>query len=372
MPGGDDAVIYRDRLEKCQKLMLEREIGALFLGPGPNMYYLGGFLEEPGERLLTLIMPQSGDPLFVVPELYEEHVKTFSWVERIVPWKESQDPKTVLSTVMKEMIPKHSRVGVDGRMWSRFLLMLQAVAPDADYEDANSVVSNLRIRKSRQEIALLEKAAEIADATFKEATNECKPEVPEGQVAAKIVYELRRRGADGVAFEPVASSGPNAALPHYRSGERKLRNGDLVVLDFGCTYHGYYSDITRTVAIGHCDAEREKVYRIVQSAQEKACKEGVEGMEAQQLDGIARRVIEAEAYGEFFIHRTGHGIGLEVHEEPYIVDGNAAKLADGMAFSVEPGIYIPGKFGVRIEDIVVVDSGKLRRLNKCTRDLMIV
>jgi Xaa-Pro aminopeptidase len=372
MAVGKDSANYRKRVERCQGLMREREIDALFLALGPNMYYLSGFLEEPGERLLTLIIPQSGNPLFLVPEMYEEHVRTFSWIDNLVPWKESQDPKTVLSTVMKETIPKHSRIGVDGRMWSRFLLMLQAVAPDADYKDADPVVSNLRIRKSREEIALLEKAAEIADATLKEATNECKPGVPEGQVAAKIVYELRRRGADGVAFEPVASSGPNAALPHYRSGERKLQNGDLVVLDFGCTYHGYHSDITRTVALGHCDAEREKVYSIVQSAQERACKEGVEGMEAQQLDGIARRVIEGAGYGGFFIHRTGHGIGLEVHEEPYIVDGNAAKLADGMAFSVEPGIYIPGKFGVRIEDIVVVDSGRLRRLNKCTRDLMIV
>lgn len=372
MPDSGDYRIYRPRLDRCQKLMLERDIDLLFLGPGPNMCYLSGFLEEPGERLLSLIVPQSGDPLFIVPELYEQQVRSSSWIKNIISWKDSQDPKTVLSKTMRQILTKRPTIAVDGRMWSHFLLMLLSVAPDALYRDAASVMTELRIRKTSQEIELLEKSAEIADAAFLEALNECRQGTSEHQIAAKIVYELRRLGADGIAFEPVASSGPNAALPHYRSGERKLEKGDLVVLDFGCLYRGYNSDITRTVAIGNCDAEKQKVYSIVRSAQEEACQRALQGMEAQSVDGIARTIIEAAGYGQFFIHRTGHGIGLEIHEEPYIVAGNSKKLAEGMAFSVEPGIYIYGQYGVRIEDIVVMEAGKARRLNKSSRELMIL
>jgi Xaa-Pro aminopeptidase len=351
--------------------MLEKEIDLLFLGPGPNMYYLGGFLEEPSERLLSLIVPQSGDPLFIVPELYEQQVKAFSWVERLVSWKDSQDPNIVLSSTMRQVLTKRPTIAVDGRMWSRFLLMLLTAAPGARYVDAVLVMNLLRIKKTPEEIALMARSAEIADTAFTEIAKECREGVTEHQVAAKIVNELRRLGADGVAFEPVTGSGPNAALPHYRSGDRKLQRGDLVVLDYGCLYHGYNSDITRTIAVGSCDDERRKVYSVVRSAQEKAYQAAAEGVEAQDVDKTAREVIEAAGYGQYFVHRTGHGIGLEVHEDPYIVAGNFMKLEDGMAFSIEPGIYLPGQCGVRIEDIVVLQAGKAERLSKCTRELVI-
>ena len=144
------------------------------------------------------------------------------------------------------------------------------------------------------------------------------------------------------------------------------------MLDYGCTYRGYHSDVTRTIAIGYCNSERRKAYSTVRFAQEEACNQAAAGMTAQELDRIVRRIIETAGYGEFFIHRTGHGIGLEVHEEPYIAEGNTAKLAEGMAFSIEPGIYIPGTFGVRIEDIVIMESGNARRLNECSRQLVVV
>lgn len=371
MPDSRDSEVYKSRLARCQEVMREREVDTLFLVPGPNMYYLSGFLEEPGERLLALILPQSGEPVFLVPELYEAQVRSVSWVENLIILKDSEDPKTALSTVAKAHM-RNKTVGVDSRMWSRFLIMLLEIAQDARYVDAASVMNELRIRKTKWEIELLERSADIADAALVEVLNYCKQGMRENEVAARIVYELRRRGADGIAFEPVASSGPNAALPHYRSGDRKLLNGDLVVLDFGCLYRGYNSDITRTVAIGSCSLERKKVHSVVRSAQEAACQKAVEGIEAQSVDGVARGIIEAAGYGRFFIHRTGHGIGLEIHEEPYIVAGNSTRLTEGMAFSVEPGIYIPGEYGVRIEDIVVMESGKARRLNKAPRELMIL
>jgi len=365
-----DSQVYESRVQLCQRLMSEKGIDALFLAPGPNMYYLSAFLEEPSERLLTLILPHSGEPLFVVPELYEDHVRSVSWVEDYISWKDPEDPNSVLSAALKQLQVSLRVVGVDTRMWSRFLLMLLAAAPNARFADAASVMSSLRIRKSRQEIELMKSSAEIADATFMEAVKGFRHGMREHEMAAKIMYELRRLGADGMAFEPVVGSGPNAAHPHYRSGHRELRRGDLVVLDFGCLYRGYNSDVTRTVAIGDCDAERKRAYSIVQSAQEEACEKAASGMEAQSLDKVARDIVESAGYGQFFIHRMGHGIGLEIHEEPYIVAGNSMKLENGMTFSIEPGIYVPGQYGVRIEDIVVIEAGKARRLNHSSRELM--
>ena len=372
MPETKDARLYRSRLERCQELMSERNLDALFLAPGPNMYYLSGFLEEPGERLLTLIVPQSSDSLFIVPEMYEEQVRSVSWIKNVITWEDSQDPSTVLSAAMRQVVMKRSTIAVDSRMWSRFLLMLLAIVPDARYFDAASVMNPLRIKKTSEEIALMTRSAEIADAAFTETVKECREGMTEHQVAAKIVNEMRRLGADGVDFEPITGSGPNAALPHYRSGDRKLQSGDLVVLDYGCLYRGYHSDITRTIAVGNCDDERRKVYSVVRSAQEKACQAAVEGVEAQSVDRAARETIEAAGYGKFFVHRTGHGIGLEIHEEPYMVAGNSMRLEEGMAFSVEPGVYVPGEYGVRIEDIVVIQAGKAERLNKCTRELVTI
>jgi Xaa-Pro dipeptidase len=372
MQGEKNADIYRSRFARCQKLMLEIEIDTLFLAPGPNMYYLSGFLEEAGERLLSLIVPQSGEPIFILPQLYEQQVKALTWVEKLVSWSDSEDPNAVLSATMRQVTTKHPAIAVDTRMWSRFLLMLIAALPDARYLDAASVMNFLRIKKSSEEIALMARSAEIADAAFTETVKECREGMTEHQVAAKLVNAMRSLGADSVTFEPITGSGPNGALPHYRSGDRKLQAGDLVVLDYGCVYRGYLSDITRTIAVGSCDDERKKVYSIVRSAQEKAYQAAVEGIEAQNVDEVAREAIEAAGYGQFFVHRTGHGIGLEVHEDPYIMAGNSMRLDEGMAFSIEPGIYLPGKFGVRIEDIVVIQGGRAQRLNKCTRELVII
>jgi Xaa-Pro aminopeptidase len=352
--------------------MSETKIDVLFLAPSPNMYYLSGFLEEPSERLLSLIIPQSGDPLFIVPELYEQQVRAFSWVEKLVSWKDSQDPNAILSTTMKQVVTRRPTIAVDSRMWSRFLLMLLAVAPDARYLDAGLVMNPLRIKKTPEEIALMTRSAEIADTAFTETIRECREGMTEHQVAAKLVNELRELGADSVGFDPVVGSGPNAALPHYRAGDRKLQRGDLVVLDYGCLYRGYNSDITRTIAVGSCDDERKKAYSLVRSAQEKAYQAALWGVEAQSVDRVARDIIENAGYGQFFVHRTGHGIGLEIHEEPYIVAGNSLKLAEGMTFSIEPGIYLPGQYGVRVEDVVVMEAQRARRLNKCDRELRIL
>ena len=304
MSYGEEISVYRSRLDRCQRLMSEREIDALFLAAGPNMYYLSGFLEEPSERLLSLIVTQSGDPLFIVPELYEQQVRSSSWVEELVTWKDSQNPNSVLSTAMKQVATRRSTIAVDSRMWSRFLLMLLGIAPDARYTDAGSVMSRLRIKKTPGEIARMARSAEIADTAFTETIKEWREGMTERQVARRLVDELRRLGADSVGFEPAASSGPNAALPHYKSGDRRLQRGDLVVLDYGCLYRGYNSDITRTLAVGGCSEEREKAYSLVRAAQEKAYEAAREGVEAQSVDRVAREIIEAAGYGQFFIHRT--------------------------------------------------------------------
>jgi Xaa-Pro aminopeptidase len=183
---------------------------------------------------------------------------------------------------------------------------------------------------------------------------------------------MRREGAEGVAFETLVASGPNSALPHHRAGGRKIDRGDVVILDYGCRVGGYCSDITRTVVCGKATEEVKKVYEVVRRAQERGVKAVKKGAEAKEIDRAARSEIDGAGYGEYFIHRTGHGIGIDVHEEPYIVEGNALLLEEGMAFSVEPGIYIPGRFGVRIEDIVVVGMDGAERMNNAGHSLEVL
>ncbi|MBA7636541.1 putative dipeptidase PepE [subsurface metagenome] len=183
---------------------------------------------------------------------------------------------------------------------------------------------------------------------------------------------MKNRGADGIAFKTLVASGPNSALPHHRAGRRRIEQGDVVILDYGCRVQGYCSDITRTVVCKEAAKEIRTVYEIVERAQERAVQAISPGIPAQKLDRTAREEIEKAGYGERFIHRTGHGIGLDVHEAPYITEGNLLELQEGMAFSVEPGIYLPGQFGIRIEDIVAVTQRGAQRMNRCTHTLQVV
>lgn len=363
---------FRRRVAKARRAMTRWGIDLLALFPGPNMAYLTGFREEPGERLLLTLIPREGDPLFIVPKLYEAHVATSTWVKDLRPWNDGEDPGPLLRGHLRELGAHRGTIAVDPRMWSRFLLMFQAAAPGARLRDAAQVMDGLRVVKDPDEIAIMERGFRATDRVMKAAIDSLRPGIREREVAATIASAFLEEGADMTSFDPIVGSGPNGALPHHRAGERRLRRGDAVVLDLGGQFQGYCTDISRTAFLGVTSASQERIYDLVKRAQEAAFRIVRPGVPAQRVDREARAVIAEAGYGDHFTHRTGHGIGLEVHEEPYIVEGNATPLRAAMCFSDEPGIYLPGEFGVRIEDIVVVEKGGGRRLSRFPRDPMVV
>lgn len=364
--------IYRSRVAKVQELLvsLDQDVMVLFLSS--NMLYLSGFYDEPGERMLLFIVPREGEPIFLVPELYEQQVKQTSPFPDVRVWKDSDDPVKLLRSAMVSFTKGCAGVLVDDGMWASFFLMLREVLPEAKYSLASRIMKSLRMRKTPEEVQNLEKAGAVADAAFVEVAGLNIEGMTEHALSATLEDVMTHKGAEKIAFETLVASGPNSALPHHRAGQRKIEHGDVVILDYGCRYQGYCSDITRTVVCGASSREVSEVYEIVKRAQDKAVHAVKPGIEAQAIDWTAREEITRCGYGEQFIHRTGHGIGLDVHEEPYIVSENALELQAGMAFSVEPGIYFPGRFGVRIEDIVVVTESGAKRMNQSTHDLQIV
>ncbi len=364
-------VDYAGRWKRCRAFMENQDIDLLALTPGPNMTYMTGFLETPGERLLTALFPRDGEPRMVVPALYEEQVRREGWIGDVHAWKDGDDQAAFLLEQLSDTSGLVN-VALDTRMWARFVLMFHQALPGVAFEDAEGLMQELRIVKGPEEISILRRAHEATDRAMEAVMDSLEEGQVERDVANTIRNALMDAGADAASFRPIAASGPNGSQPHYRFGDRALRRGDALVLDFGGMFAGYYTDVARTVFLGKADDTQRKVYELVKEANEKAVDAARAGTPAEEVDREARKVITDGGYGGQFIHRTGHGIGLEVHEEPYIVEGNKRPLEEGMAFSVEPGIYLPDRFGVRIENIVLVENGRARRLDQYSRDLHII
>lgn len=363
--------IFQTRTEACQFAMQAKGIDLLVLFPSPNLYYLTGFMEKPGERVLMLILPASGDPCMVVPQMYENHIGHDAWVSDLRSWKDGDDPVVLLKQAIDEKAPNSKKVLVDDQMWSLFFLPLQSVMPNATFDVASSLLGELRMRKDAAEIELLQSAGKMADQTFEWIITQPFEGQTETEIANLLAAKLTELGGEEIAFTIVAS-GPNGAMPHHNTGSRKIQRGDAIVMDFGCRVGGYYSDITRTVVCGEASDEVKKVYEIVKQAQAAgvaACKPGAT---CEDIDQVTRAVIDQTGYGKEFLHRTGHGLGLEVHEPPYIVSGDQTILEPGMTFSVEPGIYLHENFGIRIEDIVTITEDGVMSLNQCTHEMQIV
>jgi Xaa-Pro aminopeptidase len=287
-------------------------------------------------------------------------------------WKDADDPGELLERTIADLGIRAGRVLVDDTMWATFLLALKEALPRADFGLASQVMVPLRLRKTSDEIDHMAQAGTIADEAFEKVLQLKVSGMSELELASSLEEAMREKGAEKVAFETLVASGSNGALPHHRAGKRTIEPGDAVILDFGCRRHGYCSDMTRTICCGEPSTEIQAVYEIVERAQEKAVQAAKPGVEAQTIDRIAREEISRAGHGDQFIHRTGHGIGLDVHEAPYIVEGNDLVLHEGMAFSVEPGVYIPGRFGIRIEDVVVVTETGTRAMTSSIRALQVV
>jgi len=364
--------IYENRIAKAQGLMAELGVDLMALSLGSNMLYLSGFSDEPGERLLLLLVPQEGSPIFLVPELYANQVRQASPFENLRVWKDSEDPVALLERTVADFGLRGARMLVDDSMWATFLLILETTLPQAGFALASQVMIPLRMQKSPDEIEHMSQAGAIADQAFEEILKLKVSGMDELELATALEEAMKENGAEKIAFETLVASGPNSALPHYRAGQRKIEPGDAVILDFGCRIHGYCSDMTRTLVCSEPSNKIQDIYEVVKGGQENAVQAIMPGVEAQAIDRVARGEITHAGYGNHFIHRTGHGIGLDVHEAPYIVEGNDLKLEEGMTFSVEPGIYLPGEFGVRIEDIVFVTETGAKRMNTSTHTLQVV
>ena len=358
------------RLDLVRESVRAAGFDAVLLTPGPDLRYVTGYDAKQLERLTCLLVPADGDPALFVPRLELAAAQASpagALGVQIVSWEEAADPFGLVAG----MLGGASVVGLSDRMWALFVLRFRDVLPSARLALASGALRPLRIRKSPAEVAALREAGAAIDRVHERVPGWLRAGRTEREVGADITEAILAAGHATVDFVIVAS-GPNAASPHHEVSDRVLTAGDAVVVDIGGIMpSGYCSDSTRTYAIGEPPAEFTAYYKVLFDAQEAACAAVRPGATAESVDAAAREPITAAGYGAAFIHRTGHGIGLECHEDPYIVAGNGEALEPGMAFSVEPGIY-PGPHGARIEDIVVCTADGCERLNNSSRELIVV
>ena len=362
-----DTSVYADRLARVRAAMADQGVDVLLLSVGHDLPYLTGYLAMPLERLTMLVVPRAGDATLVVPRLEAPRVTPQPGVFELLPWGETEDPVAIVA----RLAAAARTAAIGDQTWARFLVDLLPRLSSTAFRRAVDVVGPLRMRKDTAEIDALAAAGAAADRV---AAQLHSGEIPlagrtEAQVSADISARLLAEGHDVVNFAIVAA-GENAASPHHHAGPRVIRDGEIVLTDFGGTMNGYCSDITRCVFLGDPPADIADAYAVLHEAQQAAVAAGVVGVPCQEVDRVARSIISAAGFGEYFVHRTGHGIGMEAHEDPYMVEGNDAPLAAGHAFSVEPGIYIEGHWGMRLEDIVVATDDGPRPVNAADHSLV--
>ncbi len=358
---------FAQRVARARAVMAEDGIDALLLSVGADLPYFTGYEAMASERLTMAVLTAEGAGTIVVPRLEAPRVKVRPDDFEVRAWDETDDPVAIVA----RLVGGPGRFAVGDHTWAVFLMRLQAALPAATFVPASGLTSELRIIKDDGEVAALAAAAAAADRVATRLRDTAFAGRTEHDLAQEVQSMVVAEGHES-AWDAIVASGPNAASPHHHPGDRVVEPGDSVVVDFGGRHGGYFSDTTRTFHVGAPSGEFAAAYEVLWAAQQEGVEAARPGVAAQDVDRAARAVIEEAGYGEFFVHRTGHGIGLEVHEAPYLVEGNERVLEPGMAFSVEPGIYVPGEWGMRIEDIVVVAADGARRLNESRRDLPVV
>jgi Xaa-Pro aminopeptidase len=361
---------FEARMERAAGSAQEAGLSGVLVTPGPDLQYLTGYVPMAiTERLTMLVLSAHQEPSMIVPILERPDAESAPGSSKLAlsDWSDGSDPYEAAAP----MLDPKGRYAISDAAWAMHLIGLQGRLPDSQYVSMTEALPMLRAVKDEDELARMSSAGEAADAAFYDIL-----EVPfagrkETDIGADLAAALEAHGHSEVEFT-VVGSGPNGANPHHDLGGRVIEEGDMVVLDFGGLKDGYSSDTTRTVHVGEPTDEERKVHDIVREAQESAYEAVRPGIACQEVDRAARRVIAAAGYGEQFIHRVGHGIGLTSHEPPYMVEGEERPLEPGMCFSIEPGIYLRDRFGVRIEDIVTVTEDGARRLNNTPRELQIV
>jgi Xaa-Pro aminopeptidase len=361
---------FAQRMKRAAVDAAHGGLSGLLVTPGPDLTWLTGYQPTAiTERLTLLVLRADAEPQLLVPVLERPDAEAAAGAAAVTmhDWSDGSDPYAAAAG----LVGPEGEFAVSDSAWALHLLGLQRTLPDTTYGAFTDRLPMLRAVKDEAELARLASAGAAADAAFGDIVQVRFAGRSENDVAADLARSLREHGHEQVDFT-VVGSGPNGANPHHEAGDRTIEEGDAVVLDFGGLKHGYGSDTTRTVSVGEPSQEVREVHAIVRAAQQKAFEAVRPGIACQEVDRVARRVITEAGYGEEFIHRTGHGIGITTHEPPYMVEGEEQPLVPGMCFSIEPGIYLAGRFGVRIEDIVTVTEDGGRRLNNTDHGIAVV
>ncbi|MGB9975681.1 M24 family metallopeptidase [Thermovenabulum sp.] len=365
-------MILKGKIKKAIKMIKEEGLDALCIGPSPDLEYLTGLNPLSDERFKALFLLKNGLYLYISPELcVEESKEALGEDVPVISWGDSEGFLKAIEKAKEQFGLNNFRIGVNGGIRAVDIIDISGVL-NVTFLNATRLMEELRIIKTRDEIEKLKKAAAVADEVAEKIAGYIKPGMTEKDIKEIVEKMLLEFGGEELAFETIVASGPNSSKPHYNEYSRTIQEKDVIILDFGCRVGGFCSDISRTYFVGEPTEEQRKIYDIVLKANIKGEVAVREGVTAEEVDRAARNVIKEAGYGEFFFNRVGHGIGFGVHEAPYIMEGNKTVLKSGMAFSVEPGIYIPGKFGMRVEDIVVVTENGCEVLNKATKDMIVI
>ena len=361
--------VYADRMARARAQMRTEGVDVMLLSLGLDLPYISGYHAMPLERLTMLVVPRDGEARMVIPRMEAARVTPQPGVFEIHPWGETENPVEIVARLARAASPA-TNVAIGDQMWARFLVELLPLLPGAKYRRAD-VVSLMRMTKDAAEIAALRAAGAAVDRIAAQLQAGDIPLVgrTEAAVSADLSDRIVAEGHQVTNFAIVAA-GPNAASPHQQAIDRVIGRDEILLCDFGGTMNGYCSDITRCVYLGTPPAEIVEAYAVLHEAQRAAAVAGTVGTPCQEVDRVARRIITDAGFGEYFFHRTGHGIGMDAHEDPYMVEGNALPLQAGHAFSVEPGIYMEGKWGMRLEDIVVATADGPAPMNVANHELV--
>lgn len=361
------------RIEALAGQLALSDLEWMALNPGPSLRYLTGLNFHLMERPLVFLVGKSGQVKVILPELERAKAANLPFDAEIIPF--GDDPLTwnsVYKQALFEISGNSLRIGVEPtRLRFLELELLRQALPEAKIVDGSAALAELRMRKGSEELKAMQQAAIIAQNALLNTLETVKPGRSELEIAAELMVQLFREGSEAeLPFAPIVSTGPNTANPHASPTDRVLQEGDMLLIDWGASFAGTFSDITRSFFCGDPNNEMKRIASLVEKANAAARLGGRAGMPAGEVDRLARDVITEAGYGDYFTHRTGHGLGMEAHEPPYIYQGNPLILESGMVFTIEPGVYLPGKYGVRIEDDVVVEDEGLRSLTDLPRKVM--
>ncbi|MBB6216073.1 Xaa-Pro aminopeptidase [Anaerosolibacter carboniphilus] len=364
-------MINEKYMERLSKQIDELDIDAILIGPSKDLEFATGFLSQEDERFQGLFILRNGRCFYISPKLNKEEIEHILGKNtKIYSWDDGEGFTNTVKYALAENDLSEKKIAVNCGIKGTDLLDMTEIFR-GEFINGIQIIEDSRIIKTKEEVVHLKKAGQIADEVMEALTSFIKPGMKEKDIKKKIIELFLARGSE-IAFEPIVASGPNSSKPYYNQDDRIIQEKDVIILDLGCRYKGCCSDISRTFFIGKATEEEKQIYQVVLEANQAGKSAVKEGVTAEYIDRQARSIIHNAGYGNYFFNRVGHGIGFSVHEAPYIREGNCQIIKNGMAFSIEPGIYLPGKFGVRVEDIIVVGGNGPEVMNHFERNIIIL